>query len=217
LVRSGDDKIDVGVLVSRARERGDEQVDALLLVNAAEEKDETPTPYARRMGEKGSALRLGVAGNVTRPVADDEFARVVGAERLASEPPLFFAGEEHAGRVAQNAVFEQPPEDALEEGLGRIGAIEPRVEHAVGEDKVGRRAATQRAPGAERGVVPQPINDNSVVLGRILPKPSHQAWRVTISKPGNLRARQTVKRAVGSDSAGRRTRRGYPGRARRVK
>jgi len=141
LVRTGDDQIDLGVRVGRAREGGDEQVDALLLMNAAQEHDETPAACAGRAGEKGRALRLWFAGNVAGPVADDEFAGAIGLERLAGEPPLLFAGEQHAGRVAQDATLKQPPEDSLEKGLDRVGAVEPRVEHAVGEDKIRCRAA----------------------------------------------------------------------------
>ena len=137
-------------------------------------------PHARRLGEECRALRFGIAGDVARPIADDEFASAIRLEGLASEPPFFLAGEQHAGGVAEDAPLEQPPEDTLEEGLGRIGAVEPRIKHAVREDEIRRCAVEQGAPGAERRVIPQSVYDYGVVLRRMVSQPTDQPRRSRI-------------------------------------
>ena len=48
--------------------------------------------------------------------------------------------------------------------LDRVAALEPRVQHAMGEDAVGLTRLPRGAPDREAAVLPEPVDQRRVVI-----------------------------------------------------
>jgi hypothetical protein len=60
--------------------------------------------------------------------------------------------------------------------------LEPRIEHAVAVDEVGRGRAVQGAPGGEADVLPEPVDDDGVIVAGVRLEPRQQALVVAVAR-----------------------------------
>jgi hypothetical protein len=94
----------------------------------------------------------------------------VGQEGAAGEVTLGLAGEANGGGGLEGGGFVAPPVELFFEVFQRVGASEPRVEHAMGENQVGCAGAAQRAVHGG-GVLLKTMHDHGVEIGVVGAQP----------------------------------------------
>src|SRR5437763_12973979 len=64
--------------------------------------------------------------------------------------------------------------------LERVGSLEPGIEHAVGKNEVRSRRSGQGAPDSKAAVLPDTVDNDSVVLGPVLFYPAGKSRRISV-------------------------------------
>src|SRR5882757_10274865 len=105
-------------------------------------------------------------------------------EGFRREALLFLAGKQDGACVTQHAVVCPGPVEPLFRMLEREAALEPRIEHPMGKDVIGRGGAAKCAPCAEAVVLPETIDDDCVVAGMVLAHPGHEGGGKGIGAAG---------------------------------
>ena len=101
---------------------------------------------------------------------------------MSRQSPLFLAGEKHRRGAAKNPPFGEPPVKRLTEVLERIPALEPRIEHAVGENKPAfRSVSTEDTVRGEPVILPKAVHDHGVEARARLFQPGAQACGVAVA------------------------------------
>ena len=77
-----------------------------------------------------------------------------------------------------------------------MNLIEVRVEHAMGRDKIGCSPVGERAPRAERDIIPKAVDNDRVITFRVFLEPGNKMRRVTIAQPRNYSAPSTIARVA---------------------
>ena len=173
--------------VSKPSESFDQQVAAFFFVETPKEKKETLFAQAWERVEKLFARGFGIWRR-RGPIINHFFVAAIEPERFSRKAPFLFRSEEHRRGVAQNSVFAPRPVKQFLDVLERVSALEPRIEHAVGKNKVRCRRAGQRAPDAEAAVLPDAVDDDGVVFRAPLFYPIRKAGRISVtSEPGTER------------------------------
>src|ERR1043166_2397044 len=62
-----------------------------------------------------------------------------------------------------------------------ISTLEPGIEHAMWENKVGRPRSVYNSPHSEAAVLPNTVNNDRVELPMSILKPLGKFWRVTVA------------------------------------
>src|SRR5688572_28474371 len=138
----------------------------------AEKKKEALSAKFRERFEKFHARALKIDRGRSRAVIHHDFLAGIERERFASQSSLLLRSEQHSRRVPQHSILAPGPVEKLLHVLKRIGTLEPGIEHSVRENKIGSSGAGQRPPDPEAVVLPNPMDDDRVVVGLALPDPT---------------------------------------------
>ncbi|ATI40630.1 hypothetical protein CBW24_00455 [Pacificitalea manganoxidans] len=101
-----------------------------------------------------------------------------GGARGAS---LSFGGKKNPCRALHHLRLCRPPDHLLGQMAQRRGTAKPRVEHPMGKHDIGQAAGPRRAPAADHGMVPEPMNDAGVEAVGMRGDPLGRARGVAIS------------------------------------
>ncbi len=116
-----------------------QKIATLFGVQAAHEEQDSLALKLRMAIEEGDRLRAGRRRCCAQ--AGDYGMCAIEPEGFRREALLFLAGKQDGARVTQHAVVCPGPVEPLFHMLERKAALEPRVEHPVGEDVIGRCGA----------------------------------------------------------------------------
>ena len=132
-------------------------------MDAAEEEQDALAAQLGEAAQKQLALQLGIVGRLRGAVAHHALIGPVEPETLTGQP-ILLGGEQHSPCIAQHLVIGPGPIGPLLEVLERIGALEPRIKHAVGVDEIGNDGAAQGAPRGKGVVLPGALNGHDIVV-----------------------------------------------------
>ena len=104
-----------------------------------------------------------------------------------------------------------------------VGSLEPRVEHALGQHEVRNTGGPSGFPRDKTVILPEPVNDQRVVISGVLKQPLAQSPAVTVTSAaraeaeahvaqrGNPRIRRTIERGdeLGTASVANKSARGF--------
>ena len=118
-------------------------------------------------------------------------------EGLSRQQTLLLAGKDNGARIAQNPILRPGPVQPFFQMLQRIGLLEPRIQHAMRENKIGRARSRQRAPRRKTVIPPYAIDDHDIEVRGIFAHPRHKPGCVSIKTEGRaqrVNRRQTIRR-----------------------
>ncbi len=173
VVRSRQHQMQCGMLGGHAGEGFDQQVAALLLVDPAEEQHAALVAHLRESAEEGLTQGHAVLRRLRRAVACHHLPAPIRPERATGAQLLLAAREQHAARVTQDPIVPNQPVEALLQMLERIVVAKPGVQHAVRKHKIRYPPATQRQPHGQGVELPQPFDNDRVVLFAMRAQPGH--------------------------------------------
>ena len=180
---SGDDQVQrlVGARGIAGHERFDQQFAAFLFVETTQEEQKPPAAELRKAVEeilaRGREIDLGRRCSIIH----DHFIASIKGKGFSGQTPFLFRGEKDRRGVPQHAIFSPGPVEQFLEVFQRIGPLEPWIEHSVGKNEVRRRSSAQRAPDAEAAVLPEALNNNSVIMRVPFPDPTRETRRESVT------------------------------------
>ena len=185
----------------------DQEIAALLGVDAAQKQEIAAVAEGGQFCAERGFLFGRVPADVVAAERRDPLAQAIGPEGVAGGLALDLRGEHDGSGVVQERPLVEEPERLLREGFYRIGFPEPGIEHAMGEDDIGRLAARQGFAGGHRGIVPETVDDDDVVMGHVRFQPLREFGRMPVAHPRQLppptgHARSGLAEGEGRDRAG---------------
>src|SRR5947207_4967717 len=167
------DQVNSSGRIPELAKRFDQQIAAFLFVKASKKKKE---PLATQIWERveESVARAVQVWRRRGAVVHDHLLALVAPEGFAGQTPFLLGSEKHSRRITQNAILGPGPVQEFFNMFRRIGAFEPGIEHAMWENKVGRRTAGHRPPHPKAAVVPDAVDNDGVVLGAMYFHPARK-------------------------------------------
>lgn len=151
-----------------------EKIWAFLGGNPTEEEETVALGDGGMNSTEGGGMIEGGIRDAGGAVIHHLFTAAVEPEGLTGEETFLLAGEADGISGSQGKVNGPGPDEPLLEVLERIGALEPGIEHAVGEHKQGRAGPAEGEIGGKKMKRPDAIHHHAVVVAVVTAKPDDQ-------------------------------------------